>query len=231
MILFIWIYGVLLAAFYVGVAFKPDYFGNVGFLVVGVLTGIYPVFLIEEMRRGREAKNLAKALFQEFANRVGRCCFDFEDPWHHYLRQPVNMDVFRLRKFVAESPVIFPSVGAKIALLDDHAAQALIDFYVSLASWKRDVENTADAAQAQPILKVAGQGQVQFLARRLRQTLEPGRRALEALSPRVPGFEEIERNATLDGDRNFAEAHPSAGKLYRERIRLMLNATEEAAGS
>jgi hypothetical protein len=209
----------------VALYFFEGYLANVAFLVIGALLGIYPAFIIEERRRREEKQQLEKALFHELANRVGRCCFDFEDPWSNYLTRPESMDVFRLRKFVPEPPVIFPSVGARIALLEDEAAQALIDFYVALAAWKRDLENTAEQALAQPIPTTVNPSYVKFLARRLRQTLEPGQRALEALSKQVPGSEEIERNATRDGDRYFHWKHPNKGKLYRQRIEAARDAT------
>jgi hypothetical protein len=179
--LFIIVYGIVVAVAWGIVTAKPDYFGNVGFLVIGTLVGIYAVFLIEEYKRMREAKNTTRALFYELANRVGRCCFDFESPWAGLLSKHESMNEFRLRKFAPEYPVIFPAV--------------------------------------------APQGATQLLAWRLRQTLEPGHRALEALARRVTGAADIERNAMRDADRRFAGAHPNAGKTFRERIELILSAT------
>jgi hypothetical protein len=223
--LFIIVYGIVVLAGAVVVARDPGYFGNVGFLVVGALLGIYPAFIIEEIRRARAAKNLAKALFHELANRVGRCCFDFEAPWRAYLQPQYEMNVLRLRKFVPEPPVIYPAVAPQIALLKADAAQAIIDFYIALAAWRREIENTAD--EFQHTREGVDIGPVRLLARRLRRTLEPGERALEALARHVPAAAEIERNAMRDGDRLFPDAHPYAGKTVRERINLVLSANPE----
>jgi hypothetical protein len=224
--LFIIIYGIIVVVAWAIVAARPDYFGNVGFLVIGTAVGIYAAFLIEEYKRRREAKNTTRALFYELANRVGRCCFDFESPWAAFLSKHDPMSEFRLRKFLPEDPVIFPAVAPQIGLLDDSAAQAIIDFYTALAAWRRDLENIADQARgALAIGSDVGSGATQLLAWRLRETLEPGQRALEALAGQVAGAAEIERNAMRDADRRFAGAHPNAGKTFRERIQLILTAT------
>ena len=74
----VWAYGILLVAAAAFLAtLRTDYFANFGFLVVGVVLGIYPAFFIEENRRKREAKTIAISTHYELANRVARCCFDF----------------------------------------------------------------------------------------------------------------------------------------------------------
>lgn len=224
--LFLWIYGCALAFGFAGVAYRPNYFGNVGFLVLGLLAGIYPAFIIEEIRRSREVKILTKALFHELANRVGRCCFDFEDPWHRQLKSRDSMDELRLRKFLPEPPIVYPAVAKEIPSLGDDVIQTIVAFYISLAAWRRDLENMATAARASGFEKISGDV-ASFLALRLRQTLEPGRRALDALGRHVPNASEIERNAMRDGDQLFASAHPHAGKTVRERIHIYLKATED----
>jgi hypothetical protein len=121
--------------------------------------------------------------------------------------------------------VIYPAVAPQIALLRDDAAQAIIDFYIALAAWQRAIEAAADEARQH--IRPVPHGPVRLLARRLRRTLEPGRRALEALAADVPNAEEIERSALKVPDSLFPDRHPNAGKTVRERATLMLNGTHE----
>jgi hypothetical protein len=219
------VYGIVIAVGATLVARDPSYFGNVGFLVLGTLLGIYPVFILEEIKRAREAKNLAKALFHELARAAGRCCFDFEEPWGRYVNTPVQMAIFRALKFVPDPPVIYPAVAPQIALLKDEAAQAIIDFYFSLDAWRRDLENATAEYQRVGGMELTPKD-VKFLAKRLQQTLSPGKRALEALAPDIAAADEIERNALKEPDATFADKHPNAGKTIRERIAILLGTSE-----
>jgi hypothetical protein len=213
------VYGIAILIAGVIVARDPGYFGNVGFLVIGALLGIYPIFVIEEWRRHVEARQIAKALFHELANRAGRCCFDFEDPWRAYLQQPEEMAVYRLRKFAPDAPVIYLALAPQIGLLDDDAAQAIIDFYIAHAAWQREVET---AVRQYAEVRTVHPGAVEMLAERLRRTLLPAQRALAALARRVPAADTIERHAMKHGDSLFPERHPHAGKTLSERIALAL---------
>ena len=217
-------YGLVVLVAYALVAYRPDYFGNVGFLVVGTLIGIYPAFLIEEFRSTREKERMTIALFHELANRVARCCFDFENPWKAYYRQPQNMDIARLRRFAPDPPVIYPSVAAQIATFRSDAIQSLILFYAFLAAWQRDIESTADECVRHSSAVLPDH--VRRLARRLRNTLKPGQDILEKLSGRVPGAEQIELDAIAELDRLFPEKHPNAGKPLRERISIALRESD-----
>lgn len=213
------VYGVVLLAGSAGLAYRPDFFGNVGFLVIGALLGIYPAFFIEEFKHRRELEQLAAAIHYELANRVARCCFDFENPWSKMLSSPQDIPVFRVRKFVPERPIIYPSAGVQIASLT--AAQAIIEFYFRLAAWERDIRNSADAFDGARVPS----DHVRFLANRLRETLEPGKRALDAVSESITNAEQIEREAIAESDRLFPEVHPNKDKTLRERIDLMLRET------
>ena len=123
---------------------REDYVANFGFLIIGVLIGTYPVFLIEELRRAREKRILTESLYHELANRVARCCFDFESPWSRYWTQLDSTTEFWLRKFIPEPPVIYPAVASNISVLGAGAARTVIEFYIALAAWERDITNTAD---------------------------------------------------------------------------------------
>jgi hypothetical protein len=179
-------------------------------------------------RERAELENMKKALFHELANRVGRCCFDFEHPWHQHLEVLDAMKVFRLRKFVPEPPVIYPAVAPKIGTLEDDEAQAVIAFYIALAAWRRDIENNADEFQQQGNEDV-DEVRIRHLALRLRETLEPGHRALNTLSRYVPDAKRIEIEALKDADKRWRQLHPNAGKPIRERITIMLNSTADFA--
>jgi hypothetical protein len=109
--------------------------------------------------------------------------------------------------------------------LGDDAAQAVVDFYNSLSSWERDLENTAPDTTG--FVGLVSAGQIGFLAKRLRQTLRPGDIALEKVGEKVPNAELIAMAAIAERDRLFSQFHPNAGKPVRERISLMLSATEE----
>jgi hypothetical protein len=71
------------------------------------------------------------------------------------------MGVFRLRKFMPDDPLIFRSAGAQIVLLKGNAPARTIQFYEFLASWQRDIRNTAEEYQGKPI----DADQVRVLAR------------------------------------------------------------------
>jgi hypothetical protein len=197
------------------------FLGNIGFLLIGAVLGIYPAFIIDEVNRARRKRNLTKALFHELINRAARCCFDYEAPWQPYLRAPPKMPAFQVRKFIPEPPVIYPSVAADLALLDDDAAKAIIDFYIALAAWRRDIENLVDEAHPRGLIDEDG---MRLLGMRLRQTLEPARRALEALTRGVANAPEIERDALNNLDAIFPDQHPNAGVPLRERLELAMKA-------
>lgn len=223
MTLFIWAYGIALVAGAAFVIHRPDFVGNVGFLILGAAASIYPGFLIEHLRRRRDTKTLARAIHCELANRVARCCFDFESPWKALLTQQTDMPAFRLRKFTPEPPIIYPAAAAQIAMLEG-AASAIIEFYIFLAAWRRDIENTVKEMEGSR----ANQSQLSPLAKRLRQTLRPGLDALQALRGQVPNAEQVERDAIAGLDR-LSKDHPNKGKSLRERIEIALSETEQSA--
>lgn len=180
--------GVALLAMWIGGKYELGFLLNVGFLAMGVLIGTYPIFSLEEGRRKRREEVLVLSIFHELANRVARCCFDFENPWKAYHRQPQNMVISRLQRFAPDLPVIYPAVAEKIATFRSEAVQGIILFYVFLAAWQRDIECTADECkrQSHPVPPE----DVHRLARRLRQTLKPGHDILEKLSGQVPNAEQ-----------------------------------------
>lgn len=209
---------VIALIFSVAMISRNDFLTNVGFLVLGALIAMFTSLLGDVAKRPAQARDLARALYEELADRVARCCIDCEAPWHEYLDLdncfPGNMDSFRLRKFAPSAPIIYQSTAGQLAILENDAPQALIKFYHFLAAWERDIENIA--AESQNNKGGVAPESVQFLARRVHQTLAPGLRALQALSPLVDEYVKIEA-AAISGYDEMRRLPPPKGTL-RERV-------------
>jgi hypothetical protein len=127
------------------------------------------------------------------------------------------MTVLRVRKFAPEDPVVFLSSASQIALLGTEVAQALVRFYYRLSCWRRDTENVA----VYGLLRegIVDPKNVQFLAKRLRQTITPGIRALEALSPLVDDCASIDASSLTSYDEH-REGVAVSGTLHDRLKRL-----------
>lgn len=214
----IWMVLLLAGLMGIVIAQRTDPLTNIGFLVIGALVGIIPVFWIDETKRQREAQNLALAIYQELANRVARCCYDFEIPWCALLQKPTQRQVFDVRKFYPVTPVVYQSAGVSIAILDRAAIQKVIIFYVFLEILGRDLESiSSNAQQEKQRVSVAD---VKIIAERLRRTLAPGLAALEALAPSVKGAADIDAEAIRQLDANIP--HPHHDKSLRERLQIAI---------
>ena len=216
-------------AFSIAMMMISAFLTNVGFLILGGLLAVFASLLSETIKRPAQARDLARALYEELADRVARCCFDFEAPWQGYFLK-TNRDTmhwFRLRKFSPEPLVIFPSAASQLALLGDDAPQALIRFYVRLAAWKRDVDNLAESLAQRSDIERAAETRddslemLRFLAQRLRQTLAPGLRALQALGPLVEEHARIEATAIAGYDE--IRVGPPGSRTLRERVGRLIN--------
>ena len=187
---------------------------KLGFLFFGALITFLSVFVIDDTKRAIQATDLARALYEELANRVARCLFDFERPWEKWIDGPVEIDVLRLRKFMPAPPVIYPATASQIALLGNGAPQAIINFYARLAAYQKDMEDVADHCKR---LNIAVPPKlVAMIAGRLERTLSPGLEALKKLSKMVEGDEKIEAAAIRELDRLFQ--HERANQTLRQRI-------------
>jgi len=215
---------VVALVFSIAMMARNDFLTNVGFLVLGSLLAIFTTLFSEAIKRPAQARDLARALYEELADRVARCCFDCEAPWSEYLDRNnensafANMDPFRLRKFSPGSPIIYLSTASQLAILENDAPQALIKFYFRLAAWQRDLENVAAGGQQ-------NKGGVSpevclFLAERLHQTLTPGLKALQALAPLVDEHEKIEAAAIAGYDETRKDTQ--AKGTLRERIMKLI---------
>ncbi|MBI2294487.1 MAG: hypothetical protein HYU76_00235 [Betaproteobacteria bacterium] len=209
---------VIALLFSVAMISRSDFLTNVGFLVLGALIAMFTTLLGDAAKRPAQARDLARALYEELADRAARCCIDCEAPWHEYLDinncSPGNMDSFRLRKFAPSAPIIYQSTAGHLAILENDAPQALIKFYHFLAAWERDIKNIA--AESQNNKGGVAPDAVQFLARRLHQTLAPGLRALQALSSLVDEYAKIEAAAIAGYDDMRRGTRPKG--TLRERM-------------
>jgi len=203
-------------------AFRPDYVGNVGFLILGALIAIFSVILVDEYKREAQATDLARALYEELANRVARCCFDFETPWERWVElancKPNEVNVIRLRGFIPFSPIVYPATASHIALLNDDSQQALITFYATLTAYQQDMTDIADLCQQRDInippdlvARVAG---------RLSRTLPPAYEALKTLGEMVDNPEAIDAAAIRYADTLFD--HERSHLQLRKRIEYYL---------
>jgi hypothetical protein len=215
------LYGALLSVGAIVVALRPDYFGNVAFLVIGALVGIYPAFLIEEIRKDEQIQRVREAVFFELANRVARCCFDFEDPWRAYAKKPDYVEPSRAQGFTPVPPIIYPALASQFALLG-RDAQKVIEFYVYLEAWRRSIDIKVAAVNAVVGSRLTPTD-AQQLAERLRRAVKFGGVALVSLSKGIPDAEQIMLDAIAEADKMFPERHPNKGKPLLDRIRLVLD--------
>ena len=197
---------------------------NVAFFVAGGLLITIVELVRDAIRRPIQARDLARAIYGELANRVARCVFDFEDPWERWLHEkncgPTEVDILRLRKFIPVSPIIYPATCTQFGLLSGRTIQAIIRFYVTLAIYQKDMEHVANHHERHSLFHVQLQ-QVAFLAERLRRTLSPGLDALRELSSMVEDYEELDAVAIRDADALFK--HARAHLTLRQRIEHYAN--------
>lgn len=196
-------------------------FANVIFVLVGGLLTVATTLVAEESRNAVKVKSLARALHIELADRLARCCFDFEAPWGAYVagRSTRPMGRVRLLKFEPVQPIIYRAAAAEIALLPSDAPQALLQFYYALDAWRRDLTNTApnwDAETGPPPATTS------LLALRLFQTLRPGLAALTALGEHVPNAELLEDAALAAYDVDRTNGIPRSTNL-RVRVAALLS--------
>jgi hypothetical protein len=197
---------------------RNDWLTNVGFLVLGGLVATLTALLSEQVRRSQLRQDLAQVLYVELADRVSRCCFDMEAPWGPYLDRSIyevaQMSRFRLRKFTPAEPVVYVACAPQLAVLGAGPAQAIARFYYHLEAWRRDITSMLDEEPSSGHhMEVKD---INFLAKRFRQTLRPGLHALEALSPLVGNHLELESTSLALYDEQRASSSPR-GQL-RERI-------------
>ncbi len=195
-------------------------YSNLAFLVMGVVLSVFLTHLSEALKRPSERRELARALYSELANRLARCCFDFEEPWSDWVdenKAPHNVEVLRVRRFMPFPPLVFPATASKLALLNNDAQQALITFYVALDAYRKDMSEIADRFQTNGTVPAA---LVTLIAGRLFRTLPPGYEALRALGEMVDDPAEIDAAAIRYADTLFD--HKRSHLPLRQRIEYYL---------
>ena len=218
---------VAILAYSIFMMLREDWKANTGFLVFGALLAVLATLMLASLKRPADVADLSRAIHTELADRVARCCFDYEAPWGKYDQHEDNrpMDPNRLRRFASFPPIIYPATAGQIAILDDDALQSLMKFYYRLAAWQRDVENTADACDRGASAQT---GDLWRLGRRLRETLKPGIEALKAFDKVVRDPHKIEDDLLAAYDvfrKDLNPAHDPIPSL-RERLQSCIAAIE-----
>lgn len=214
---------------------SSDWIGFAGNVVAGAMTLIAAIiawFAVKrqidaqeqaEIRaRAQQAADLASTLYAELAHLLARCCFDSESPWSEYWHEsarPDKMYSVWLRKFTPVEPVIYLATAGQLALLRN-AAQHLMEFHYRLSALRREIESFA--ADAELSGKVIESSSLKLVARRFRETLQPGSKALDAIAPMVKNAEEIEALARA----LYYEARPNEDlkRTLKQRIDQLLRA-------
>ena len=119
-----------------------------GYVVIGILVSTVLQAAVEAYKKQQEAIEVATSLYEELADRVARCLFDFEEPWSSWYKGNQGwggvLDEKRVRKFMPISPVIYPALAGKLSTIGDNVPQPVIAFYTSLANLRQDMEIHAD---------------------------------------------------------------------------------------
>jgi len=179
------------------------FLANITFLVAGALVAIAAQLTIEAGKRADRIQDVAGSLYHELANRLARCVFDFEKPFekwgNHRDVGDAEVDVLRLRRFMAIAPTIYPAIAGEISLLAPNAGQAIINFYARFEIYRTDMEALAKDCELRELTFVPPK-HVAILAGRLKRTLRPGLQALRALAALVPNHKQIDAEAIGDLD-------------------------------
>jgi hypothetical protein len=209
------------AGFLLALEFLPGY-APLGNLLLGAAIALSATYIVETWKRRQLADDLAVALYHELANRVMRCCYDFESPWSKNWEIPGrHMSRFSAGKFSPEPPTIFNANADKLALFGERVPSALMAFYFRLSVLRRDIENLREDARDHSDL---GDDAVRVIGSRFGAALGPGLNALKALAPIVPDPAAIEADAleTFDpGPQKRAEG------TLRERLSLMIQKADQ----
>jgi hypothetical protein len=189
---------------------------QLGGIMLGAGLTLCATFVVESWKRRQLAHDLGAALYHELANRVARCCYDFEDPWCGYLFGAARLDRFTIGKFAPEPPTIFNANADKVAMFGDRAPAAMMAFYFRLAVLKRDIENIRDDPRDHIYDKYT-----RIIASRFAATLDPGLRALDALASMVSNTATIEADALDTFDSVLPRPQREATNL-RELLTAMI---------
>jgi hypothetical protein len=187
-----------------------EWANTLGNVIVGAILALGASTYIEKQKREQLVADLSVALYHELANRVARCCFDFEEPWSGLWTTPRNRGVFEVTKFIPQPPTVFDSNADKLTLLGPQIPAAMMAFYFRLWVLGRDIEALCKT-EVEPATSALGYGPVTIIASRFGATLAPGLAALQALGEKVDGFKDIDAAAwdTFDKPPNNHDEHGS----------------------
>ena len=124
--------------------------GKFIWLFAGAFIGFLATLVVDYFRHKREKKQVTIAVYTELANRLARCTHDHINPWGEAWDTDKAKDFaasrsnISLKTFLAQAPMVFPSLGASVALLDTKAISPLIDFYFHLDAWNRDLSTIVE---------------------------------------------------------------------------------------
>jgi hypothetical protein len=210
----------LVGGFLLALEFLPGYV-PLGNLLLGAGIALSATYFVETWKRRQLANDLAVALYHELANRVARCCFDFESPWSNDWEIPRRVNRFGAGKFSPEPPMIFNANSDKLALFGGRVPSALMAFYFRLSVLRRDIENLrADTRDHSDL----GDDAVRLIGSRFSAALAPGLKALDALAPLVPDPAAIEADALNTFDPGPQKRAPGT---LRERLSSMIRKADE----
>lgn len=172
---------------------SPWWTGLAGITLGTVLAALFSLTR-DFLQKRSEAQDVATTIHAELADRIARCCFDYEVPFLTYtyplqadLKERTKEDVV---KFRPTDPVIYPTVGAKMALLGPEVRNSVMQFYSSLDRWRREIDDLNAGRRAS-----FSASELIPVQRRLGETLPFAERALEKISKKVKGALEIENDA------------------------------------
>jgi len=158
---------------------------------------------VRRLARVQECTDVTYVTYSELVELVGRCWYDFRDPWQKYAYPKRGTRHLRgVVKFRPNDAVVFQAFPDKLSLLPADALAKLLRFHAALDQWRREID------QIIPNLSVDEEGNpteddqmnglsaeyMHRIARRLAMTLQPGLEAIEALRALVPSCEQFETN-------------------------------------
>jgi len=149
-----------------------EWANTLGNVIVGAILALGASTYIEKQKREQLVDDLSIALYHELANRVARCCFDFENPWSRDWTTPRNRGVFGVTKFIPQPPTVFDGNADKLALLGPEVPAAMMAFYFRLWVLHRDIE-TLYKTEVNPASNTLGFGPVSIIASRFGATHAP----------------------------------------------------------
>lgn len=198
----------------------PPSWITVGGTLAGVALGSVGAYFVtlwhDDRRRKQEAADVATTLYLELADRAARCSYDFDAPWKEYLQgKGTARKIHDVVKFRPTDPVMYPSLGIKLALLPGHSRGEVVRFFSAQDRWRRELDDLDREKD------VDRDGCVR-LARRLGESVAHAYLALDALASEVPDWKGIEQQAFEGIYSTSGQSDPRRQRLGRDTLRSTL---------